>query len=91
MGGFVRRDGFEVAVEGGVEARVGEVGLGEVGEAGSVEGVFEVLEGEGIVEDVGVGDGGGGLADLFQEGATIRALVRCSKHDEGGTRRKIYV
>ncbi len=65
VGHFVRGDFFEVGVEGAGEAGGCEGGFGEVGEAFAVEGVFEVLEGEGVVEDVGVGDGGGGLADLL--------------------------
>ena len=68
--GLVRGDFLQVGIEGRVEAAGCEVGLGEVGQSFSVEGVFQVLEGESIVEDVGVGDRGGGLTDLFQEGAT---------------------
>ena len=33
-----------------------------------------MLEGKSIVEDVGVGDGRGGLTDLFQKGCSIIAL-----------------
>ena len=73
MGRFVGGDLLQVGVEGGVEAGGGEGGFGEVGETGAVEGVFEVLEGEGVVEDVGVGDGGGGLTDCFEEGAPVFA------------------
>ena len=74
MGRLVRGDFLEVGVEGGVEAGGLEVGLGEIFEAVAVEGVFKVLEGEGVVEDVGVRDGRGGLTDLFQKGATAGAL-----------------
>lgn len=76
--GHVRRlvggDLLQVGVEGGVEAAGGEVGLGEVLQALLVEGVFEVLEGEGVVEDVGVRDGWGGLTDLLDERATVGVL-----------------
>ena len=40
MGGFVDGDFFEVGVESGVEASACEVGLGEVLETLSVEGVL---------------------------------------------------
>lgn len=50
--GFLKGDGFDVVVEGGVEAGRGEGGFGEVGQALAVEGVFEVFEGEGVVDDV---------------------------------------
>lgn len=73
MSGLVRGDCLEVGVEGGVEAGVCEVGFGEVGETGSVEVVFKVLEGEGIVEDVAVGDGWGIATDLLQVRATVGA------------------
>ena len=71
MGGFVDGDFFEVGVEGGVEAGACEVGLGEVLETLLIEGVFEMLKGESVVEDVGVSDGWGGLTDFLQEGATV--------------------
>ena len=76
MRGFVGGDFFQVGVEGRVEAAGSEVGLREVLETFLVEGVFEVLEGEGVVEDVGVGNRWGGLTDLFQEGPTAFALER---------------
>ena len=72
--GLVRGDFFQVGVESRVEAGRGELFFGEVGEAFPVECVFEMLEGKSIVEDVGVGDGWGGLTDLFQEGWSIIPL-----------------
>lgn len=50
--GFVGGDGGEVGVERVWEAGGGEVRVGEVGEALVVEGCFEVLEGEGVVDYV---------------------------------------
>ena len=76
--GFIGGDLFQVGVEGRVEAAGCEVGLREVLETFLVEGVFEVLEGESIVENVGVGDCWGGLTDLFQKGATACALGKGS-------------
>lgn len=52
MGGLVARNLLQVLVEGGREAGFGEGGSAVVGESLAVEGVFEVLEGEGVVEDV---------------------------------------
>lgn len=78
MGHFVDGDLFEVGVESGVEAGACEVGLGEVLETLLIEGVFEMLKGESVVEDVGVSDGWGALTDLLQEGATVDASVRGS-------------
>ena len=72
--GFIAGDFFQVGVEGGIEAGGCKVGLGEVFQTFAVEGVFEVFEGEGVVEDVGVCDGGGGLTDLFQKGAAARCV-----------------
>ena len=63
---LVRGDFLEVGVEGGVETSSGEVALGEVGETFTVEFVLEMLQGEGIVEDVGVGDLGRGLTELLE-------------------------
>lgn len=78
MGHFVDGDLFEVGVERGVEAGACEVGLGEVLETLLIEGVFEMLQGESVVEDVGVSDGWGALTDLLQEGATVDASMRGS-------------
>lgn len=50
--GLLGCDDFDVVVEGGVEACRCEGGLGEVGQALAVEGVLEVLEGKGVVENV---------------------------------------
>ena len=82
VGGFVRGDFLQVGVEGRVEARGRELGFREVLETFLVERVLEMLEGESIVEDVGVGDGGGGLTDLLQERATAGTL-------EGDSSRKM--
>jgi len=49
---FLGGDGLDVVVEGGFEAGSGELSLREVGQALAVEGVLEVLEGEGVVDDV---------------------------------------
>ena len=71
---LVRGNFLEVAIECCVEAGICEVALGEVGQTFSIEGVFEVLQGEGIVEYIGVGNlCGGGLTDLLQERATVKA------------------
>ena len=60
VGGDVREVGVEVCVEAGG----GEVGLGVVGEALAVEGVFEVAHVEEELEEGGVvGTGGGGLVE----------------------------
>ena len=48
----------EIGVEVQVETGVGEVRCREVGEAFGVEGVLEVLEVEGELEDVDVAVGG---------------------------------
>ena len=65
MCGLVGGDFLEVGVEGGVEAGGCEVGFGEVLETCLVEVVFEMLESEGVVEDVGISDGWGGLTNLL--------------------------
>lgn len=44
---------LKVLVEGAVEAGLGELLLSEVGQTLTVKGVFKMLEGEGVVEDVG--------------------------------------
>ena len=49
--GFVGRDTLEVSVEGCIEACGGELGGGEVGQALTVEGRFEMLEGQGVLEN----------------------------------------
>ena len=72
--GFVRGDFLQVGIESRVEASLSEVGFGKVAETFSVESVFEMLEGKSIVEDIGVGDRWGGLADLLQEGATVESI-----------------
>ena len=51
-------DVLEVVVVGGAEAGVGEGLLGHLGDGAFVEDVLEMLEGEGILEDVSIGDGG---------------------------------
>ena len=48
---LVLGDGLQVAVEGGVEAGSGELGLGVVGQTFAVELVLEVLQGESVVQD----------------------------------------
>ena len=78
MSRFVRGDFLEVAVESGIEAGVCKVGLGEVLETLSIEVVFKVLKGQGIIEDVGVGDGWGVSTDLLQIGTTAEALESVS-------------
>ena len=66
---LIRRDLLQVGVEGCVIAGSGE-GVGtEVREALAVEGVFQVLEGERVVEDVGVASAEGGFCGLaFEHG-----------------------
>ena len=49
--------------------------MGEVLETLFIKGVFEMLKGESVVEDVGVSDGWGVLTDFLQEGATVDASV----------------
>jgi hypothetical protein len=48
---FVVRDLEQARVNVGRQAGGGEVAFGEFGEAFAVEGCFEVIEGEGVVED----------------------------------------
>ena len=72
---LIEGDFLEVGVEGGVETGGREVGFGKVGQTGLVEGVFEVLEGEGVVEDVSVRNGWGGLTDFLQERATAGIVL----------------
>lgn len=43
MSTLVRRNLLEVVIEGGIEASFGEVGLREVGEALTVEGILEMF------------------------------------------------
>ncbi len=71
VGGLVRGDFLQVGVESRVEAACCELGLSEVLQTCSVEGVFEMLQGESIVENVGVGDRWGGLADFPQKGSAV--------------------
>ncbi len=71
VGGLVRGDFLQVGVESRVEAACCKFGLGEILKTCLVEGVFEMLQGESIIENVGVGDRWGGLADLLQEGAAV--------------------
>lgn len=86
MRGLVQGDFLEVGVEGGVEAGVCEVRFGEVVDTRFVEVVFEVLEGEGVVEDVAVGDGWGISTDLLQVRAAVGALEGHSFIHENSTR-----
>lgn len=44
---------LQILVEGVWESGGEEVGVGVVCKSGAVKGVFKVLEGEGVVEDVG--------------------------------------
>lgn len=53
MSGLVAGDLLQVAVEGRVKAGRRELFLGEVGQTLAVELVLEVLQGQGVVEDVG--------------------------------------
>lgn len=52
MVGLILADLLEVLVEGGVVSSIRKVTLRELGEALTVEVVFEVLESQGIVENV---------------------------------------
>ena len=56
VGSLVSSNGLEVVVDGRVEASVGKVLLAELLETLAVEGVLEVLKGQSILEDVGIGD-----------------------------------
>lgn len=53
MSGLVAGDLLQVAVEGRVKTGGCELFLGEVGQTLAVELVLEVLQGQGVVEDVG--------------------------------------
>ena len=61
MGGFIVGNLLKVLIDGVRETSCDEVGLGIVGETFTVELVLEVLEGEGVVEDVGISDASGTL------------------------------
>lgn len=50
MSTLVRRKLLNIGIEGGIVASFGEVGLREVGEALTVEGVLEMFQRQGIVE-----------------------------------------
>ena len=50
MGHLIGRDLLEVGVERCVESNGGKVGLSIVGKTLTVEGVLEMLQGQGIVE-----------------------------------------
>lgn len=56
---LVGGDDLDVLVNSGIEASVGEVLLGELGEAVAVECILEVLKRQGVVEDITVGRTGG--------------------------------
>lgn len=90
VGGLVRGDFLQVGVKGRVKTGRCEGGFVELLETLLIEGVFEMLEGEGIVEDVGVGDRWGGLTDFLQKGATARASERHSSKGKSA-RLAIYV
>lgn len=53
MGSLIAGDGLEVGVNLGVESGVLEVGLGVLGETITIEGILEMLQGQGILENVG--------------------------------------
>jgi hypothetical protein len=63
MGGLIVGDFLEVGVEWVGETGLDEVLLGVVGKTLTVELVLELHEGQGVVEDVNVGNGGGELDD----------------------------
>lgn len=52
---LVGADLLDVVVDGAVEAGSGKGSLVKLGKTVAVEGVLEVLQGQGIVEDVGYG------------------------------------
>lgn len=54
VGGLVRANRLDVVVEGGVVAGGSEIGLGVVRKAFLVESILKVLEGEGILENIGI-------------------------------------
>lgn len=72
MGSLVRGDLLEIAVEGRVVTGCCEVRLGEVGEGFPVELVLEMLEGQRVVENVGVGDLRSCLAECKQAVPKVR-------------------
>jgi hypothetical protein len=47
---LVRRKLLDIAIEGGIEASFGEVGLREVCEALAVKSIFKMFQCQGIVE-----------------------------------------
>ena len=51
--GLVARNLLQVGIEGGIITGSGELGSREVGEALTIEFVFEMLQRQGIVEDIG--------------------------------------
>ena len=51
MLGLVGSNLLDVTVHGRIEASVGEVLLGVLGETIAVEGILEVLKGQSVVED----------------------------------------
>lgn len=56
VGGLVLGNLLDVAVEGGIEAGGGEVGLREALKTIAVELVLEVLKGQGVVQDIAIID-----------------------------------
>ncbi len=84
VGLLVRGNCLQVGVKGCVEASAGKVGLGEVLEGFLVEGVLEVLQCQGVVEDVSVRDGWRCLTDELQaeellDGRTFLSMVFSSE------------
>lgn len=66
MGALILGNGLQVGVKGGREASSFEVALGEFVQDFAVELVLQMLQGESIVEDVTVCNGGSRLTDCKQ-------------------------
>jgi hypothetical protein len=56
MGGLICRDFLQVLIKRVGKARRQEIVTGVIGEAGAVKSIFKVLQGEGIVENVGLAE-----------------------------------
>ena len=66
VGRLVRGDFLEIAVKSRIETSSCKLGLAEVGKTLAVEGVFEMLQSQSVVEDVSIRDLGSSLPNLLQ-------------------------
>lgn len=53
MSALIRRDSLDIVVESGTISSLGKVCLTEVGKTLTIESVFEMLESESVVQDIG--------------------------------------